>query len=137
MSERLLEVARRPDGRFFASFDESQPALEVSSWDDIRELRARRHLVDHWAAGDRQAFIEQYGHPFDDWWDLLTPSCAAALMADPTGTVPAAQLDEVKRTLRHQPRQTGLHMDGSLLSTELRTFVADRARRQSASGQPD
>ena len=48
MSERRLEVVRQPDGRFLASFDDGQPAVEVSSWDDIRRLRARRHLVDHW-----------------------------------------------------------------------------------------
>jgi hypothetical protein len=136
MSERLLEVARHPDGRFRATFDETQPAVEVSSWDEIRALRAKLHLVDHWADEDRQSFIEQHGHPFDDWWDQLTVECADALMADPTHSVPTRFLDEIKRTLRHQPRQAGLQLDGSSLSAELAAFVTDRARRRSPSDEP-
>ena len=136
MSERLLEVVRRPDGRFWATFDEGEPALEVSSWDDVRTLRAKRHLVDHWAGDDRKAFIEQHGHPFDDWWDQLSVGCADALMAAPTQSIPAAWLDEVKRTLRHQPRQAGLQLDGSRLSAELTAFVEDRARRKATAGEP-
>jgi hypothetical protein len=135
MSERILEVAQRPDGRFWASYDERRPAVEVSNWDDIRAIRARRHLVDHWAGEDRQHFIDQHGHPFDHWWDQLTPECAGALMADPTEPVPADHLDEVKRTLRHEPRQAGLEMHGSWLSAELTAFVTDRARRRPADGE--
>lgn len=133
MTERLLEVARRTDGRFWASFDESQPAVEVSSWDEVRALRAKRRLVDHWAGEDRQAFIDQHGHPFDEWWSQLTVGCAGALMADPEDAVPTAFLDEIKRTLRHQPRQAGLQLDGSRLSAELSAYVVDKARRQAAS----
>jgi hypothetical protein len=129
MSERLLEVARQPDGRFLAIFHDGEPAVEVLSWDDIRQLRDKRHLVDHWAGDDREAFIEQYGHPFDDWWAELSPACAEALMADPAGAVPAPFQDEVKRSLRHQAKQSGLGMDGSSLTPEARAFVALQAVR--------
>jgi hypothetical protein len=129
MSERLLEIVRQSDGRFLASFDDGQSAVEVSSWDDIRRLRGKRHLVDHWAEGDRQAFIEQYGHPFDDWWDQLTAPCAEALMADPNGPVLPQHHEEVKRTLRHQPQQVGLGLEGSSLTEEVRAYVAAKGRR--------
>lgn len=129
MSERLLEIVRQPDGRFLASFDEGEPAVDVTSWDDIRELRGRRHLVDHWTGADRQAFITQYGHPFDDWWATLTDACAEALAADPHGPVPPQHHDEVKRTLRHQSKQAGLGLEGSSLTAEVRAFVAEKARR--------
>jgi hypothetical protein len=130
MSERFLEIVRQPDGSFLASFEDGQPAVEVSSWDDIRRLRGRRHLVDHWAAGDRQAFIEQHGHPFDDWWNQLTAGCAEALLADPHGPVPSKHHDEVKRTLRHQSQQAGLGLEGSSLTAEARAFVAGKAQRK-------
>lgn len=126
MSERLLEISRQPDGRFLASIDDTQPAVEVSSWDDIRRLRGRLHVVDHWAADDRAAFIEANGHPFDDWWGQLSAACAEALMADPHGPVPTQHHDEVKRSLRHQPQQAGLGLEGSSLSAELRAFVAGK-----------
>ena len=128
MSERLLEIVRQPDGRYLASSDDGQPAVDVSSWDEIRRLRGRRHLVDHWAGDDRQAFIKLYGHPFDDWWDQLTAACAESLLADPHGPVPPQHHDEVKRTLRHQPEQAGLGLEGSSLTKELRAFVAEKAR---------
>lgn len=136
MSERRLEVVRQPDGRFLASFDEGQPAVEVSGWDDIRRLRARRHLVDHWVDADREAFIARYGHPFDDWWGQLTPACAEALLADPKGAVPPRHHDEVKRTLRHQPRQEGLGLDGSAFTAEVAAFVTEKARRRAAASGP-
>jgi hypothetical protein len=129
MSERLLEISRQPDGRFLANFDDGQPAVEVSSWDEIRELRGRRHLVDHWAEGDREAFIERYGHPFDHWWGQLTAACAEALLADPDGPVPPQHHDEVKRTLRHQSDQAGLGLEGSRLTAEVRAFLAEKGRR--------
>jgi len=31
MSERLIEIAQQPDGRFLASFDDEEPAVEVKS----------------------------------------------------------------------------------------------------------
>jgi len=127
MSERFLEITRHPDGRFLASFDDKEPAVEVTSWDQIRRLRGRCHLVDHWSGDDQQAFIALHGHPFDDWWDQLTPACAEALAADPHGQVPAQHHDEVKRTLRHQSKQAGLALEGSSLSAPLRAFVADKA----------
>jgi hypothetical protein len=127
MSERLLEITRQPDGRFLATFADGEPAVEVSSWDDIRRLCGRRHVLDHWAGDDRAAFIEAHGHPFDDWWNQLSPACAAALLADPAGPVPHQHHDEVKRTLRHQPHQAGLGLEGSSLTAELRAFVAQKA----------
>lgn len=129
MSERFLDVARQPDGRFLASsFDDGQPTVEVTSWEDIRRLRGKRHLVDRWSGDDRSAFIAEHGHPFDDWWAQLSAPCADALMAETSGVVPEQCDAEVKRTLRHQPRQSGLGLDGSVLSNELRAFVADKAR---------
>jgi hypothetical protein len=130
MSERLLEIARQPDGRFLASFDDGEPAVEVTSWNDIRRLRGRRHIHDHWAGDDRQAFIEQYGHPFDDWWDQLSDACAEALAADPNGPVPPQHHEEVKRTLRHQSQQTGLGLEGSRLTAEMQAYVAEKAQRK-------
>ncbi len=123
MSERMLEIARRPDGCFVATFDDKSGPVEVSSWDDVRRLRGKTHLVDHWSAADLEAFIALHGHPFDDWWASLSPGCAAALLSDPHGAVPAEHHREVKRTLSHQPRQRGLGLEGSLLSGELRAFV--------------
>jgi hypothetical protein len=128
MSERFLEIVLQPDGRFLASFDDGQPAVEVSSWDDVRELRGRRHLVDHWANDDRQAFIERYGHPFDDWWGQLTEACAEALLANSSEPVPPQHHDEIKRTLRHQSQQAGLGLEGSSLTAELRAFIGEKAR---------
>jgi hypothetical protein len=128
MSERLLEVALLPDGRFLASSDDGRPAVEVSSWDEVRRLRAKLHLVDHWTEGDRQAFIKRHGHPFDDWWEQLTGACADALMADPNGPVPAQHLNEVKRTLRHQPPQEGLGLDGSRFTADVQDFIAEKSR---------
>jgi hypothetical protein len=130
MSERFLEIARHEDGRFLASFADGEPAVEVSSWDEIRRLRGRAHLVDHWAGDDRQAFIERYGHPFDDWWHQLTAACAEALIADPNGSVPPQHHDEIKRSLRHQPQQKGLGLEGSSLTAELRAFVAEKAAQK-------
>lgn len=128
MAERILDVVRQPDGRFLASFEDGQPTVEVSSWEDVRRLRGQRHLIDRWSGEDRAAFITQYGHPFDDWWEHLSPTCAAALMADPSGAVPSKYLEEIKRTLRHQTRQMGLGLDGSLLTDETQAFVAEKAR---------
>jgi hypothetical protein len=127
MSERQLEIARDPDGRFLAIGDPRQPAVEVTSWDDVRRLRGKTHLVDHWAGEDRAAFIALHGHPFDDWWASLSPACAAALLADPHGQIPAEHHVEVKRTLNHQARQSGLELQGSSMSPELRDYVAARA----------
>jgi hypothetical protein len=127
MSERLLEIARADDGRFLAVPDERRPPVEVTSWDDVRRLRGQFHLVDHWADGDREAFIALHGHPFDDWWAELSAACAAALAGDPAGPVPPEHHVEVKRTLSHQPRQAGLDLQGSSLSAELRAYVAARA----------
>jgi hypothetical protein len=129
MSERLLEIVRQPDGRYLASFDDGQQAVVVTSWEDIRRLRGRRHIVDHWAPHDLQSFIAEYGHPFDDWWSQLSAGCAEALLADPGGPVPQRHHDEVKRTLRHQPPQTGLGLEGSSLTAEVRAFISDKRQQ--------
>ena len=128
MSERLLEIVLQPDVRFLASFDDGEPAVEVFSWDDIRRLRGRRHLVDHWAADDLRSFIERYGHPFDDWWKQLSDPCAEALLANSNGPVPPQHHDEVKRSLRHQSTQAGLGLEGSRLTAEVRAYVAKKAQ---------
>jgi hypothetical protein len=126
MSERMLEIEQTPDGRFHAVADARYAAVEVTSWDDVRRLRGRHHLVDHWADGALEAFIAAHGHPFDDWWSSLTPACREALAADPHGAVPDAFHTEVKRALAHQPRQRGLELEGSHLSPDLRVYVAEK-----------
>src|SRR6476619_1724764 len=126
MSERPLEVVRQPDGRFLAS-SPGEVAVEVKGWEDIRRLRGKRHLADHWADADRLAFIELYGHPFDAWRSQLSPAAAASLMADPGGAVASGHIEEVKRALRHESRQTGLGLDGSRLNEEAQAFVRAEA----------
>jgi len=133
MSERVLEVVRQPDGRFLAG-TRGEPGVEVSNWDDVRRLRDKRHLVDHWSAADRQAFVEQCGHPFDDWWGQLSPGCAQALLADPVGPVPPEYQDEVKRTLRHQSRQTGLGLEGSRFTEQVQAYLTAKAAERHAGG---
>jgi hypothetical protein len=128
MSERLLEIVQQPDGRFLATFDDKEPAVEVTSWDQIRRLRGKRHVHDHWAGDDRAAFIERYGHPFDDWWNELTPACAEAIVAEPNGAVPQQHHEEIKRTLRHQPTQAGLGLEGSRFTAEVQAYVAKKAK---------
>ena len=103
------------------------PPVSLDSWDDVRRLRNSTYLVDHWSDDDLAAFIEQHGHPFDQWWDGLSEACAAALVADPGGPVPAEHQDEVKRTLSRQPRQAGLGLDGSSFSPALRAYVAAKS----------
>ncbi len=128
MSERPLEVVRQPDGRFLAS-SPGEVDVEVTSWEDVRRLRGKRHLADHWTDADRLAFIELYGHPFDAWWSQLSPAAAASLIADPHGSVASEHVEEVKRTLRHESRQTGLGLDGSRLTEETQAFVAAKAQQ--------
>jgi hypothetical protein len=125
VSERPLEVVRQPDGRFLAS-SPGEVDVEVKSWADVRRLRGKRHLADHWTDEDRRAFIELYGHPFDAWWSQLSPAAAASLMADPSGSVAPEHIEEIKRTLRHESRQTGLGLDGSRLTQETQAFVASK-----------
>jgi hypothetical protein len=126
MSERMLEIVRDGEGRFLATADERHPAIEVSSWDDVRRLRGKTHLVDHWADGVRDEFIALHGHPFDDWWATLTPACAKALREHPHAEVPPAFQSEVKRAITHQAKQAGLELSGSSLSRELQEYVAAR-----------
>jgi hypothetical protein len=130
MSERPLEVVRQPDGRFLAS-SPGEVDVEVNGWEDVRRLRGKRHLVDHWTDADRLAFIELHGHPFDAWWSQLSAAAAASLMADPSGPVAPEHIEEVKRTLRHESRQAGLGLDGSRLTEEAQAFVASKAHQSS------
>ena len=127
MSERELEIAQLPDGSFAATFDDRSPAVAVTSWADIRKLRARHRQEDHWAPGVREAFIAAHGHPFDDWWASLGPEVQAALLADRDGPVPPAYADAVKRSLRSEPGRDGLRVDGSSFTTEVREFLATKA----------
>ena len=120
----MLEIVRSSDDRFLATVDERRDVVEVRSWDDVRRLRGKHHLVDHWAEGAREAFIALHGHPFDAWWESLSSACADALRRDPHGAVPAEHHAEVKRTLVHQPRQQGLELEGSSFSAELRAYLA-------------
>jgi hypothetical protein len=124
MSERMLEIVRTADDRFLATVDERRDPVEVTSWDDVRRLRGKHHLVDHWAEGAREAFIDAHGHPFDSWWGSLSAACADALRRDPHGAVPPEHHAEVKRALLHQPRQQGLELEGSSFSPELRAYLA-------------
>ncbi|MFC6236677.1 hypothetical protein [Longivirga aurantiaca] len=123
MSERMLEIARDADGRFLATVDERRAPVVIDDWDDVRRLRNKTYLVDHWSDDDLAAFIALHGHPFDQWWSELSAACADALVANPGGQVPSEHQDEVKRTLNRQPRQAGLGLDGSSLSPALRAYV--------------
>ena len=127
MSERELEIVQLTDGSFAATFSDRDPAVTVTSWADIRRLRARHRQEDHWAPGVRDAFIAAHGHPFDDWWASLGPEVQAALLADRDGPVPSAYADAVKRSLRSEPGRDGLRVDGASFTTEVREFLATKA----------
>ena len=127
MSERMLEIVRDADGRFLATVDDRFAPIEVTTWNDVRRLRGKNHVVDHWAPGVREAFIELHGHPFDDWWAALSPACAQALLVHPYGEIPTQFHSEVKRTLSHQPRQPGLELQGSSFTRELQDYIAAKA----------
>ena len=126
MSERLLELARLADGSFVATFADDQPPAVVTRWADIRRLRARHRLNDHWAAGDREAFIAEHGHPFDDWWASLSPGAQQALMADPRGPIPPGIAVELKRSLRHEPGRDGLRVEGSFFTELVRDYISSK-----------
>jgi len=123
VSERALEIAQLPDGSFAATFDDRDPAAPVASWADIRRLRARHRLEDHWAPGAREAFVAAHGHAFDDWWATLGPDVQAGLLAETEGRVPTAYADAVKRSLRSEPGRDGLRVDGSSFTPEVRAFL--------------
>ncbi len=127
MSERFLELARQPDGSFSATFADDRPAESVRSWADIRRLRHRHRLTDHWTGDDREAFIVQFGHPYDDWWSGLPADIRQALMADPDGPVPAACAERLKRSLRDEPGRDGLRVEGSYLTPAVRAYIAGKA----------
>ena len=126
MSERALEISRLPDGSFVAAFSHTDPPVAVASWAEIRKLRARHRQEDHWAAGDREAFIAEHGHPFEDWWASLGPEVQRALLVDPAGPVPSAYAEAVKRSLRSEPGRDGLRLDGSSFTPEVRQFLATK-----------
>ncbi len=127
VSERSLEIARQPDGAFLATFDDRDEPVPVTTWAEIRRLRARHRQEDHWASGDRDLFIAQHGHPFDDWWTSLGTACRDALLADPSGAVPSAYAEEIRRSLRSEPGRDGLRVDGSYFTVEVREFLSQRS----------
>lgn len=135
MSERFLEVAQHSDGSFFATFDDDRPPALVSGWADIRRLRDRHRLNDHWTGVDRDAFITAYGHPFDDWFDGLSASCRDALLADPLGPVPPEHAVALKRSLRHELGRDGLRVEGSFFSTQVREYLSQRAAERVTSSR--
>jgi hypothetical protein len=137
VSERFLEVARQSDGSFSATFDDDRPPVQVSGWADIRRLRDRHRLNDHWTGGDRDAFIRTYGHPFDDWFHGLSTSCRDALLADPMGPVPPEHAVALKRSLRHELGRDGLRVEGSFFSAQVREYLTQRAAERviSSSGE--
>jgi hypothetical protein len=129
VSEREIEIDQLADGSFAATFDERYPAAPVTSWADVRTLRARHRQQDHWAPGAYDAFVAAYGHPFEHWWTALAPEVRDALIADPSGRVPAAHADAVKRSLRSEPGRDGLRLDGSSFTPEVREFLATKAAK--------
>jgi hypothetical protein len=129
VSEREIEIDQLADGSFAATFDERYPAAAVTSWADVRTLRARHRQQDHWAPGAYDAFVAAYGHPFEHWWTALAPEVRDALVADPSGRVPAAYADAVKRSLRSEPGRDGLRLDGSSFTPEVREFLATKATK--------
>jgi len=135
MSERFLEMTRQADGSFLASFADDRPAARVSGWADIRRLRHRHNMTDHWAVDtDRAAFIAEFGHPYDDWWASLSPSCRESFMADPAGPVPARHAEELRRSLRHELGRDGLRAEGAFFSPEVRAYVVRRAADRRGQG---
>ena len=127
MSERLLELARLADGSFVATFADDRPPAVVKGWADIRQLRARHRLNDHWTESDREAFIAEHGHPFDDWWNSLTPTLQQTLIADPRGPIPSTVAVELKRSLRHEPGRDGLRVEGSYFTEPVREYLTAKA----------
>jgi hypothetical protein len=132
VSERYLELTRLPDGSFSATFADDRPAVRVVGWADIRRLRDRHHLSDHWNGADREAFIAEVGHPFDDWWNSLAPATRTALMADPDGPVPPDQGELVRRSLRDESGRDGLRVEGSYFTAPVREYIARRAAAAAA-----
>lgn len=127
VSERQIEIVQLADGAFAATFDDRLPAAPVTSWADVRALRARHRQQDHWAPGAYDAFVTAHGHPFDHWWSSLDPAVRAALIDDPSGRVPAAHADAIKRSLRSEPGRDGLRLDGSSFANEVRDYLAAKA----------
>lgn len=123
MSERALELTRRDDGVVVAVYDDRHPAEPVTSWEQVRRLRVRHRLADHWAPGLREEFEAEHGHPFADWWAGLSPECRAVLVADPTSPVPAAYAEEIRKSLRSEPGRDGLRVDGSYFTAEVQDFL--------------
>lgn len=101
--------------------------MQVTSWADIGRLRDRHRLGDRWAGDDRNAFIEKYGHPFDDWWRGLPVACKDELMADPLGPIPSGHAVALKRSLRHESGRDGLRVEGSYFTAHVREYIAQRA----------
>ncbi len=127
MSERALELTRRADGVVVAAYDDRHPAEPVVSWEQIRRLRVRHRLADHWAPGLRAEFEAEHGHPFADWWAGLTPGCRETLMRDPSGPVPPAYAEEIRKSLRSEPGRDGLRVDGSYFTDEVQDFLRAQA----------
>ncbi len=127
MAERSLELTKNPDGTFSATFDDARAAVQVSSWAEIRRLRVRHRLSDHWTAGDHAEFVAEHGHPFADWWAGLSPECRSALLAAPAGPIPAEFAEELRRSLRHELGRDGLRVEGSFFTPEVRAFLAEQA----------
>ena len=136
MSERFLELTRLPDGSFSATFADDRPAVRVLGWADIRRLRDRHHLSDHWTGEDRAAFIAQFGDPFDDWWNGLPTDAREALMADPDGPIPPAHAERLKRSLRDESGRDGLRVEGSYFTVPVRQYIAHQAA-VAATDRPD
>jgi hypothetical protein len=137
VAERFLDVERRPDGSFFATFADDRPPARVAGWADIRRLRDRHRLTDQWTGDDRDAFVAKYGHPFDDWWDSLSPASRDALMADPRGPVPPAHAVSLKRSLRHESGRDGLRVEGSFFTAQVREYIAAKAAERATSSSVD
>jgi hypothetical protein len=124
VSERRLEISAEPDGSFVAVADERRAGVVVASWADIRRLRSRHNLDDHWAPGAYEAFVAAHGHPFDDWWAGLGPDVRTALLAEAHGAVPAAYAEVIKRSLRDEPGHDGLRVDGSSFTAAVSDYLA-------------
>jgi hypothetical protein len=129
VGERFLEMTRDESGRYFAEFADDRPAVPVSTWAEIRRIRSRHRLTDHWTGDDRETFIAGHGHPYDDWWDGLPPACQRALIADPRGAVPPEFAVALKRSLRDESGRDGLRVEGSFFTAQVREYVAARAAR--------
>jgi hypothetical protein len=135
VAERFLEITRDEAGTYLAEFADDRPPVPVATWADVRRIRSRHRLIDHWTGDARETFIAGHGHPYDDWWAGLSADCQRALIAEPRGAVPPAYAVALKRSLRDESGRDGLRVEGSFFTAEVRAYIAARSARDGEAAQ--